>query len=240
MLADVWARVVTPTCGVRIQCTSRTLPPRHRPEPFSPQDLREYAGRPGCRGILEPMPLLGRMRASAALICLLLAGAPSASGASLPNDAAEAVIAGRPDHETAADSGRRDWRSPTTGIAVVAPFVAPPHEYGPGHRGVDLAARPGSALVAPAGGVVAFSGAVADRQVITIDHGGGYVSTLEPVSSGVPAGTEVAAGAPVAKVSVGGHAAPGSIHFGVRRDGRYVNPLLLVDDVPRAVLLPCC
>jgi len=143
---------------------------------------------------------------------------------------------------SAAASGvRSGWQWPLTGFSVVEPFVAPAHRYGPGHRGVDL--RPWDAaavLHAPASGVVAFAGPVAGRGILTIDHGDGLVTTLEPVSDAVPAGTAVSAGDPVATIAVGGHAAPGAVHFGVRLHGEYINPMLLLGGVPRAVLLPCC
>ncbi|WP_275934957.1 hypothetical protein [Microbacterium testaceum] len=41
-------------------------------------------------------------------------------------------------------------------------------------------------------------------------------------------------------VATGGHTGPGTVHFGVRLDGEYINPLRLLGGVPRAVLLPCC
>ena len=44
----------------------------------------------------------------------------------------------------------------------------------------------------------------------------------------------------VGVVALGGHTAAGALHFGVRLDGEYINPLLLLGGVPRAVLLPCC
>ena len=50
----------------------------------------------------------------------------------------------------------------------------------------------------------------------------------------------VAQGDLVGRVDVGGHAAPATVHFGARRDGEYINPMLLLAGVPRAVLLPCC
>jgi hypothetical protein len=88
--------------------------------------------------------------------------------------------------------------------------------------------------------VVAFSGRVADRPVLTIDQGSGLVATLEPVVSDLPAGTAVGRGDRVGTVSVGGHVTPGSVHLGARKDGDYVNPLLLLGGIPHAVLLPCC
>ncbi|WP_426319759.1 murein hydrolase activator EnvC family protein [Microbacterium sp. E-13] len=135
----------------------------------------------------------------------------------------------------------RDWAWPLhQPFRLERPFVAPAHEYGPGHRGVDLAPLGDEVVHAPAAGVVAFSGEVAGRGILTIDHGGGLVSTLEPVRSDLEAGVLVARDAPVAQLATGGHAPLGVLHFGVRRDGEYLNPLILLGGVPRAVLLPCC
>lgn len=133
-----------------------------------------------------------------------------------------------------------DWVWPLAAFRIERPFEAPAHRYGAGHRGIDLRGNAESDVRAPAAGTIAFSGVVAGRGVLTIDHGGGLVTTLEPVESDLRAGTAVAGGEPVATVSLGGHAAPGALHFGVRLDGDYINPLRLLDDVPRAVLLPCC
>jgi murein DD-endopeptidase MepM/ murein hydrolase activator NlpD len=140
------------------------------------------------------------------------------------------------------DLSARGWIWPLERFRVARPFVAPAHEYGPGHRGVDLEPLDTGAavLVSPSDGVVAFAGDVAGRGIITIDHGGGLVTTLEPVETTLSPGTVVARGDDVATLSVGGHASPGTIHFGVRLDGGYINPLLLLGGVPRAVLLPCC
>mgnify|MGYP001116210698 CR=1 FL=1 len=44
----------------------------------------------------------------------------------------------------------------------------------------------------------------------------------------------------VGTVDVGGHTPAGAVHFGVREDGVYINPLLLLGGVERAILLPCC
>ena len=53
-------------------------------------------------------------------------------------------------------------------------------------------------------------------------------------------GTALRAGDGVGTIALGGHTDPGAVHFGVRLHGAYINPLLLLDGVPRAVLLPCC
>ncbi|MFS0867299.1 murein hydrolase activator EnvC [Microbacterium sp. 179-B 1A2 NHS] len=133
------------------------------------------------------------------------------------------------------------WELPVADATVVAPFRAPAHRYGPGHRGVDLAPASADAVVtASAGGVIAFSGRVVDRGVVTIDHGGGWVTTVEPVEPTAAKGDVVVAGDPIALLGTGGHAPAGILHVGVRHDGEYVNPLSLVREIPRAILLPCC
>lgn len=143
----------------------------------------------------------------------------------------------------AAPDARDDarWSWPVGGAhVVVAPFVAPAHEFGAGHRGIDVSAPIGAAVRAPAPGVVAFQGVVVDRPLLTIEHEGGYVSTFEPLISTLAPGQLVAAGAPIGTVATGGHADPGMLHIGVRLNGTYINPLLLFGEVERAVLLPCC
>ncbi|BAJ76237.1 membrane proteins [Microbacterium testaceum StLB037] len=136
------------------------------------------------------------------------------------------------------DLSERGWVWPVDDVQLVRRFEAPAHAYGPGHRGVDL----GSAVTvrAPAAGRIAFVGMVAGRAVVTIDHGDGLVTTLEPVLTDREVGDAVSRGSPVGVVAAGGHAGPGTVHFGVRREGEYINPLRLLGGVPRAVLLPCC
>ncbi|WDH80129.1 M23 family metallopeptidase [Microbacterium esteraromaticum] len=143
--------------------------------------------------------------------------------------------------DTDVDAPGFPWRWPVGGARrVVEPFRAPAHDYGPGHRGMDIAVVPGADVHAPAGGVVAFRGTVVDRPLVTIDHGSGFVSTWEPVSSSLAPGDVVTAGAVIGAVAEGGHTVRGAMHIGVRVDGEYVNPLPLFGQVPRAVLLPCC
>ncbi|MEV8266331.1 peptidoglycan DD-metalloendopeptidase family protein [Microbacterium sp. NPDC076911] len=132
------------------------------------------------------------------------------------------------------------WSWPLTSFQLTRAFVAPSHEYAPGHRGVDLRPRAGNAVFAPADGRVAFVGHVVDRAIITIDHGGGLVTTLEPVTSDLSKGATVTRQQLVGEVAVGGHTDDGDLHVGLRLHGNYINPALLVGEVPRAVLLPCC
>ncbi|CAL4859878.1 M23 family metallopeptidase [Microbacterium sp. MM2322] len=139
----------------------------------------------------------------------------------------------------AADAAVPGWRLPVPGASVLVTFDAPEHDYAAGHRGIDIGPVDG-AVLAPADGVVAFAGTVVDRGVVTIDHGDGWVTSVEPVEPTVSAGDLVTAGDRIGQLSHGGHAPAGTLHVGVRRDGEYVNPLLLLGRVPRAILLPCC
>jgi septal ring factor EnvC (AmiA/AmiB activator) len=132
------------------------------------------------------------------------------------------------------------WAWPLDGHRLVARYVAPAHAYGAGHRGIDLAPTGSAVVRAPADGVIAFAGAVAGRGVVTIDAGAGVVVTLEPVQTETVAGVTVHRGDAVGTLSVGGHAAPGTLHLGVRVDGEYVNPLTMYGVAARAILLPCC
>ncbi len=164
------------------------------------------------------------------VLALLLPGAAGAPAAAGTDDA--------PRHGE--DRGREDWAWPLDEFRLERAYEAPAHRYGPGHRGVDLRGDPRTAVRAPASGTVAFSGSVAGRGILTIDHGDGLVTTLEPVASDLVAGAAVERGEQVAALAVGGHAPPGALHFGVRLDGEYISPLLLLGGAPRAVLLPCC
>ncbi|WP_231477062.1 peptidoglycan DD-metalloendopeptidase family protein [Microbacterium sp. MRS-1] len=174
------------------------------------------------------------IRTAGAVLALTVAVAFSASGA-----------AGVDGHElrparASADAGSARWSWPVSPPRITVAYRAPAHAYGPGHRGIDLASAVDADVRAPDDGVVAFAGVVVDRPLITIDHGGGLVSTMEPVRATVPVGTSVQRGEQVGTVATGGHTTPGEIHLGARRDDVYLNPLRLLGEVPRAVLLPCC
>ena len=145
-----------------------------------------------------------------------------------------------PGRAPAAAEEQTVWSWPLAGFRLEQAYIAPAHEYAAGHRGIDLRPLAGTDVLAPDAGIVAFSGVVAERGILTIDHGGGLVTTFEPIRSTLQPGSPVARGDIVGRVDVGGHAALGALHFGVRLDGDYINPLLLLGGVPRAVLLPCC
>lgn len=178
------------------------------------------------------MAILRRGTVAALALILTLGGSAPGTAAGYPGPA--------PTSPAALEPAPAGWMWPLRSFRIVLPYEAPAHRYGPGHRGIDLWPTGSAEVRAPAAGVVAFSGTVVDRPLVTIDHGGGLVTTLEPVREAPPVGTVLAAGDPVGSVAHGGHAPAGTVHFGVRRDGEYINPMLLLERIPRAVLLPCC
>lgn len=126
----------------------------------------------------------------------------------------------------AAAAGR--WLPPVTPVHVRAQFDAPNPDWLPGHRGVDFAVATGTAIRAPALGVVSYAGLVADKPVVTIDHGR-IRTTYEPAVATVPLGHVVVAGELFAEVSTGGHCQFDCLHWGARIGDRYLDPLWLVE-----------
>jgi len=113
---------------------------------------------------------------------------------------------------------------------VVHGFDPPAHDWLAGHRGVDLAATPGAAVVASGPGTVSFAGRVAGVGVVAVRHAGGLETTYEPVRASVRQGARVVAGAVVGRILVSGsHCAPQAcLHWGLRRGSDYLDPLALV------------
>ncbi|WP_317229512.1 M23 family metallopeptidase [Clavibacter sp. MX14-G9D] len=122
---------------------------------------------------------------------------------------------------------------------VTRPFEEPSTPYGPGHRGIDIAAAPGTEVRSPADGVVSFAGMVVDRPVVSIQHADGLVSSMEPVVPGVSTGDAVSAGQVVGSLAEAPrHEPDGGLHLGARLHGGYVDPQALLAGLRHAVLLP--
>lgn len=131
------------------------------------------------------------------------------------------------------------WTWPVTVPIVSRTYLAPAQRWSAGHRGVDLVADVGSAVLAPDHGVVHFAGTVVDRPVLSIRHSGGLLSSLEPVSTQLTAGDRVRRGEVVGVVAEpGGHCGERCLHLGARLDGEYVSPSMLLGGVAPSVLLP--
>lgn len=123
---------------------------------------------------------------------------------------------------------------------VVRGFDPPTTPFGPGHLGVDLAARQGQAVLAAAAGLVTFAGPVAGRGVVVIAHADGVRTEYEPVKPSVAAGDAVARGAEIATVSGEHPGCPVSscLHWGARRGEDYIDPLSLLEPLGPVRLLP--
>lgn len=117
-------------------------------------------------------------------------------------------------------------------------FEAPAGRYAAGHRGIDLVAAEGDSVRSPADGVVTFVGTVVDRPVVSIQHGNDLLSSFEPVAASVSEGDRVRAGQVIGVVATGAHCTARCVHFGVRRHGQYLSPVLFLGGLTRAVLLP--
>lgn len=121
------------------------------------------------------------------------------------------------------------WRWPVDVPFVTRPFDPPSSPYAAGHRGVDLAAPPGTAVRAPASGVIAYAGPLAGRGVVVIRHDG-LRSTYEPLRVAVHVGERVVAGALLGWLQPGhaGCPQPACLHWGVLRGSTYLDPLSFV------------
>ena len=110
---------------------------------------------------------------------------------------------------------------------VIRPFEPPDHEYGPGHRGVDLQAEPGEPVRAALPGQVHFSGVVAGTGWVSIDHGGGLRTTYGDLDP-----RQVSGGAQVQAGTVIGTLADEASHldWGARVDGAYIDPMTLLGE----------
>ncbi|PSL39769.1 peptidase M23-like protein [Labedella gwakjiensis] len=137
--------------------------------------------------------------------------------------------------------GQGSWAWPVPEPRVLKrPFDRPDHEYGAGHRGIDVAAGVGASVAAPAAGTVLFAGPVAGRSVVTVDHGGGIVTSYDPVVPAVTVGDAVTPGTVIGTLEAAEamHCASGCLHLGVRVGGDYVDPLPFFGRPARSVLLP--
>ena len=119
--------------------------------------------------------------------------------------------------------------------AVVWAFDAPDSPWGPGHRGIDLAAKKGDLVFAPVSGTIHFSGRVVDRGIITIKTSEGNLVSIEPVDALVTSGS-VKAGERIGKAGAG-HCAGGCLHIGLRVKGEYRSPAHELRVLTRAVLI---
>jgi hypothetical protein len=143
--------------------------------------------------------------------------------------------------------------------AVLRGFDARAGPYGPGHRGIDIAADVGELVRAPATGRVVFAGPVAGTNWVSLRVAPGVVVTLGPLLDPAGAAGLVGTRSPVGRVGPG-HSVPlagggrsdranrpgamdgpggmATLHLSVRVNGMYVDPLAFLVDRPRPRLAP--
>jgi murein DD-endopeptidase MepM/ murein hydrolase activator NlpD len=118
---------------------------------------------------------------------------------------------------------------------VVDTFRPPVHIGAPGNRGWEYAVQPGTAVLAAADGVVAFAGQIGPHRYVSVDHPSGLRTSYSFLAS-----TAVQRGDTVRRGTVVGTTTD-QFHFGVRRNGEYLDPATVVGGVGlalRAHLVP--
>lgn len=136
-----------------------------------------------------------------------------------------------------AAGGRLEWPL-RPAPAVLRTFDAPSPNWQAGHRGVDLAGRPGQPVYAAGDATVVFAGLLAGRPVVSLAHSGGLHTSYEPVRARVRAGQTVASGTVIGELAAGHAGCPAAacLHWGAmwgsasRAD--YIDPLGLLAATP--------
>jgi len=97
----------------------------------------------------------------------------------------------------------------------------------------------GQPVLSAGDGIVAFSGVVAGRGVLTVRHSGGLRTTYEPVDDRLASGALVHRGSRIGAVSpAAGHCVPLTcLHWGAISGQTYRDPLSLLGFGP-PILLP--
>jgi murein DD-endopeptidase MepM/ murein hydrolase activator NlpD len=102
-------------------------------------------------------------------------------------------------------------------------------DYVRAHNGVDYAAPPGAPVAAVASGVVTFAGwTTGGGRTVKIRHASGYESEylhLSSIAGGARTGARVAQGALVGRVGATGLVTGPHLHYGLKRNGAYLNPV---------------
>ncbi len=121
------------------------------------------------------------------------------------------------------------WPTPSSGT-ITSPYGYRDHPISGSysfHTGVDIGASSGSSIVAANNGTVISSGWNGGYgKCVIVDHGGGIVTLYAHCSSlYVGVGESVSRGETIAAVGSTGNSTGPHLHFEVRVNGSYVNPL---------------
>lgn len=104
------------------------------------------------------------------------------------------------------------------------------------HRGVDYGAPMGSDVVSVASGrVLSVTSDAANGRMVRVRHASGYVSYylhLSAFASGIRAGVAVEQGQTIGRVGASGLATGPHLHYGLTKNGAFVNPLIEHRNMP--------
>lgn len=95
-----------------------------------------------------------------------------------------------------------------------------------GHWGIDVAAPVGTRVLAAGDGTVRFSGTVVHNRTVSVDHGGGVVTSYSYLAEiTVRRGDSISKGFPLGITGI--HDGRSAFHMSLRVAGRYVDPMAL-------------
>ena len=110
------------------------------------------------------------------------------------------------------------------------------------HRGVDYGAPTGAAVVAVSSGtVVSATYDNANGRMVRLRHAGGYQSSylhLSAFASGIRAGARVSQGQTIGLVGATGLATGPHLHYGLQRNGQWVDPVRAHSNMPPGEPIP--
>ena len=140
-------------------------------------------------------------------------------------------------------SASESWRVPVDQPLLVQEFRQPSADWSAGHRGVDYLVLQDQAVYAPHDGVISFAGAVVNRQLVSIRHSNGMITSIEPVcpikktDEWVQSGERI--GTVCARADYVSHCAPRiCLHFSLRTPGGYLSPLVVLGELSPSRLKP--
>lgn len=142
--------------------------------------------------------------------------------------AAKAAAEGKEVADNPYTGGAFTWPCPSS-TRITSDYgtrVSPTSGASSNHKGIDIGASAGAAIVAAANGTVkAANYSSAAGNYVMIDHGGGlYTVYMHCSSLAVSEGTAVSAGQTIAYVGSTGISTGNHLHFGVSLNGSYVSP----------------
>lgn len=115
-------------------------------------------------------------------------------------------------------------------------------KYARAHNGVDYGAPMGAPVVSVSSGVVSFAGwSNGGGRTVRIKHTSGYESEylhLSAIAGGITPGVRVGQGDLVGNVGMTGLATGPHLHYGLRRNGHYVNPITEHQNLPPGEPVP--